>query len=101
MELALEAQVLETSRDMLKFRVSEMALPGVFKRYFPPRTSLFRQNTGKTGNNAVKMSQVFRDIKHFTDLSLFKNAFNIENACETDALQWLTSQRFWPATGPY
>ena len=38
LELAPEAQVLETSkRDILKFRVSEMALPGVFKRYFPPR----------------------------------------------------------------
>jgi len=25
----------EASRDVLKFRVSEMAFPGVFKRYFP------------------------------------------------------------------
>ena len=28
----------EVSRDILKFRVSEMPFPGVFKRYFPPRT---------------------------------------------------------------
>ena len=27
----------ETSRDILKFRFSEMAFPGVFKRYFSPR----------------------------------------------------------------
>ena len=26
----------EESRDILKFRVSEMPFPGVFKRYFPP-----------------------------------------------------------------
>ena len=25
------------SRDILKFRVSEMVFPGVFRRYFPPR----------------------------------------------------------------
>ena len=41
MELAPKAQFLraETSRDILKCRVSEMAIAGVFKRYFPPRTS--------------------------------------------------------------
>ena len=40
-------------------------------------TMLFRQNTCKTGNNAVEMSQTFHDIawfKRFTDLNLF-------NAC--------------------
>ena len=52
----------EASRDTLKFRVSEMAFPGVFKRYFPPDSMLFRQNTCKTGNNAVEMSQAFHDI---------------------------------------
>ena len=26
----------ETSRDILKLRVLEMAFPGVFKKYFPP-----------------------------------------------------------------
>ena len=26
----------EASRDILKFEVSEMASPGVFKKYFPP-----------------------------------------------------------------
>ena len=28
----------EASRDILKFRVSEMAFPGVLKRYFPLQT---------------------------------------------------------------
>ena len=28
----------EPSRDILKFTVSEMAFPGVFKRYFPRQT---------------------------------------------------------------
>ena len=30
-----------TSRDILKFRVSEMAFAVIFKRYFPPRTKCF------------------------------------------------------------
>ena len=37
-------------------------------------TMLFRQNTCKTGNNAVEMSQTFHDIawfELFTDLNLF------------------------------
>ena len=39
----------------------------------------FHQNTCKTGNNAVKMSQAFHDIARFTrftELNLFKYAFN-------------------------
>ena len=47
------------------------------------------QTTGKTGNNAVKMSQVFHDItqfKRFTILNLFKYAFNVIQTWETNAL---------------
>ena len=43
-----------------------------------------------TGNNAVEMSQAFHNIarfKRFTDLNLFKYAFNIIQNSETDALQ--------------
>ena len=29
---------VEASRDIVKFRISEIASPGVFNRYFPPRT---------------------------------------------------------------
>ena len=32
---------VEASRDILKFGVSEMVFPGVFKRYFPMRTPCF------------------------------------------------------------
>ena len=42
---------------------------------------LFCQNTRKTaGNNAVEMSQAFHDVarfERFTDLNLFKYAFNV------------------------
>ena len=51
---------------------------------------LFRQNTCKTGNNVVEMSQVFHDIaqfKRFTDLNVFKYEFNVIQNWETDALQ--------------
>ena len=54
-------------------------------------TMLFCQNTCKTGNNAVKMSQAFHDIaqiERFTDLNLFKYAFNVIQNWETDALQF-------------
>ena len=52
---------------------------------------LFRQNTRKTGNNAIEISQAFHDItrfEHFTDLHLFKNLFNVIQNWETDALKF-------------
>ena len=52
---------------------------------------LFRQNAHKTGNNAVEMSQAFQDIarfERFTDLNLFKYAFNVIQHLEMDALQF-------------
>ena len=67
----------EASRDILKFRVSEIAFPGVFKRYFPPRMPYFFVVI-HTGNNAIKMSQVFHDMaqfKCFTDLNLCSMSF--------------------------
>ena len=48
-------------------------------------------NTRKTGNNAVKMSQAFHHIarfESFTDLNLFKYAFNVILNWEMDALQF-------------
>ena len=51
---------------------------------------LFHQlNTRKAENNAIEMSQAFHDItwfKHFTDLNLFKYAFNVIQDWEMDAL---------------
>ena len=80
----------EVSRDILKFRVLEMAFPGVFKEYFPPRMPpLFHQNTRKTGNNVIKMSQPFHDIarfERFTDQSLFKYAFSVIQNWKTGGL---------------
>ena len=74
----------ETSRDSLKFRVSEMPFPGVSKRYFyrgyQVVSSEYIENTvtRKTGNNAFEMSQASHDIarfERFADLNLFKYAF--------------------------
>ena len=52
---------------------------------------LFRHITRKTRNNAVEMSQPFLNITRFecfTDLNLFKYAFNDIQNWETDALQF-------------
>ena len=52
---------------------------------------MFRQNTCKTGNNAVKMSLVFQDIawfKRFTGQDLLEYVFNVIQNWETDALQF-------------
>ena len=52
---------------------------------------LFRQNTRKTRNNGVKTSQVFHDIarlERFSDLNLFKYAFNAIQNREMVALQF-------------
>ena len=62
----------KASRDILEFRVSEMPFPGVFKKCFSTLDAiLLHQNTRKTGNNAVVQ------FKHFTDINLFKYAFNV------------------------
>ena len=53
---------------------------------------LFRQNTCKTENNAIEMSQSFHDtaqFKCFTELNLVKYAFNVIQTWERHALQIL------------
>ena len=63
----------KASRDMLKFRVSEMAFLGVFKRYFSLQMLCCFVRI-------LEMSQAFHDIarfERFTDLNLFKYAFNV------------------------
>ena len=53
--------------------------------------TLFRQDTCKTGNNAIKMSLAFHNIaqfKRFTGLNLLEDAFNVIQNWETDALQF-------------
>ena len=58
-----------------------MTFAGVFQEVFSTTDSmLFRQNSRKTGNNAIEMSQAFHNIarfENFTDLNLFKHAFNV------------------------
>ena len=52
---------------------------------------LFCQNTRKTGNNALEMSQVFHNITQFecfTDLNLFKYSFDVIQTWEMDVLQF-------------
>ena len=77
----------KASRDILKFRVSEMAFQGIFTA----DAMLFHQHTRNTGNNAIEMFQAFHDIarfKCFTDLNLVKYAFNVIQNWNTDALQF-------------
>ena len=87
MELAPRHKFLRAvaSSDILKFRVSEMAFSGVFKRYVLSSTAdamLFRQNTRKTGNNTVDVPIAL--FERFTDLNQFKHAFNVNQNWETD-----------------
>ena len=74
----------------------------------------------------AKFERVTPKFERVTDLNLLEYAFNVIQNWETDALQlflfddayfllavtvdkemkvagqgWLTSRRFWPATGPY
>ena len=68
----------EEARNILKIISSlRNGVSRVFQEVFSTAdTMLFHQNTRKTGNNAVEMSQAFQDIprfKHFTDLNLFIN----------------------------
>ena len=47
----------EASRDILKFRVSEMPVPGAFKRYFSPWTPCcFVRIYARLATSAVKIS---------------------------------------------
>ena len=82
----------EASRDILKFRVSEMPVPGVSRRYFPPRMPCcFVRICTRLGTTALENSQAFHDIaqlKCSTDLNLFKYPFNVIQYWETDALQF-------------
>ena len=55
---------------------------------------LFGQNTRKTRNDAVEMSQAFHDIarfERFTELNLFKNALNVIQKWETNSLQFCST----------
>ena len=81
----------EASRDILKFNLGNAISRGFQEVFSTADTILFRPNTRKTGNTAVEMSHAFHDIalfKRFTDLNLFKYAFNVIQNWEADALQF-------------
>ena len=125
LELTPKAHVLEGQGIQGYFEIKSLRngiSRGFQEEFFTADAMLFRQNTHKTRNNAVKMSQVFHDIapfKRFTDLNLFKYAFSVIQNWEFYSMVpifcqqlwwkdmkvasqgWLTSQQFWPATGPY
>ena len=67
---------VEAAGDILK-----SYFQGFSRSIFHHEAVLFHQNTRKTGNNAVEMSQAFHDIftwfESFTDLNLFKYAFSV------------------------
>ena len=71
----------EASRDILKFEVSEMASPGVFKMYFPPWMP----------SGFVRIHMPLKCPRHSTKSHgcnvLFKYGFNVIQNWETDALQ--------------
>ena len=79
----------ETSKDILKIRVSEMAFPGFPRGIFHRGRHVV--SSEYTGNNAIEMSQAFQDIarfERFTDLNLLEYAFNVIQNWETDSLQF-------------
>ena len=69
----------EEYRDTLKFKVSEIAFPGVFKRltvYFPSHSChVVSSEYTQDWEQCCQMSQAFHDIalfERFTELNLFK-----------------------------
>ena len=80
----------EVSRDILKIQSLGNGISMAFQEVFSSTdTVLFRQNTRKTENNTVKMSQAFHtQLECFTDLNLLKNTFKVTQKWETDALQF-------------
>ena len=77
----LSSRLIMNSRQ-LKARSLRNGVSRDFQEVFSTTDAmLFCQNTRKTaGNNAVEMSQAFHDVvrfERFTDLNLFKYAFNV------------------------
>ena len=95
LELAPKAQVLEGQRiqghsEIYRFGNS-ISRGFQLEKFFTADAMLFYQNTPKTRNNAVEMSQVFHDIacfKCFMYLNLLEYAFSVIQNQERDALQF-------------
>ena len=107
LECTPKAQVFEGQGIYGHFEIQSLrnAISMGFQEVFSTAdATLFRQNTCKTGNNAIKMSQAFLDIawfELFTDLNLFKYALNINQNWETDALQILFDGAYFLSADSY
>ena len=80
----------EASRDNLKFSLRNHVYMDFQEVFSIADAIFFRRNTRKTGNNAGKMSVVFLSMaqfERFTDLNLFKYAFNVIQNWEMVTLQ--------------
>ena len=77
----------EVSKDILQFNFSEMAFLGVFNRYFPLRTPCCFVRIHARLGTMLSFHDIAR-FEHFTDLNLFKYAFNVIQIWEMDALQF-------------
>ena len=87
MELTTKAQVLGNG-------VSR----GFQEVFLTVNTIVFRQNTQKTGNNAIEMSEPYLDIacfKHFIDLNLLEYMFNVIQNWEMDAVQFFFDDAYF------
>ena len=90
MELAPRRKFLRAvaANDILKFRVSEIAFSGVFKRYSPPprMPCCFDRIRARLGTMPSKRRRNVPGalFERFTDLNQFKYAFNVNQNWETD-----------------
>jgi len=82
----------EASRGILKFRVSEIAFPGVFKRYFPPQMlCCFVRILATRGTMPLKCprhSTTSHGLNVSQPLNLLEYAFNDIQNWNMDALQF-------------
>ena len=76
---------VKSSRNILRFRVSEVAFPGVFKRYLPLQMLCYLLETMPL--KCHRHSDI-PQFERFTDLNLFKYAFYVIQNWDMDALQF-------------
>ena len=86
----------EAIRDISNLESQKCHFQGFSRVFFTADAMLLYQNTCKTGNNAVEMSQAFQDIAQFecfTDLNVFKYAFNVIH--HHYSMAFISCQQLW------
>ena len=82
----------KASRDILKFRASEIPFPGFSRGIFHHRHHVvfweYTQNWEQCNLNVQAFHNITR-LKHFTHLNLFKYALNVIQNWVTDASHWI------------